>query len=376
MNEPSTRREFLKAALAAGVCPAFALGAGSNAALAASAHVTRREARYYKKLKGGRVHCVLCPRECQVPDIERGYCGVRENRGGTYYTLVYGRPCTEHNDPIEKKPFFHVRPGTWAYSISTVGCCMACKYCQNWDISQVRPEQARNLDMPPAAVVENARRCGAKSIAFTYAEPVIFYEYMYDTAKLARKAGLHPIVVTSAYILEDPLRDLCQQVDAIKVDLKAFTHQFYQDICDATLAPVLKSLQVIKKSGVWLEIVYLVIPTLNDSEGEIKKMAQWVKANLGTDVPVHFTRFHPMYLLQNLPPTPVATVERCRKVALAEGLRYVYVGNVPVGNPGENTFCPKCHRVLVERRNYHVKVVNLKGGKCSHCGTNIPGLWG
>ncbi|HIE52799.1 MAG TPA: AmmeMemoRadiSam system radical SAM enzyme [Armatimonadetes bacterium] len=373
-----TRREFLrrvKTALAASFCPLVAWGSEARRpAQAASANTSWHEARYYKQLGLQRVKCLICPRECVVDDVERGYCATKENRGGKYYSLVYGKPCAVHVDPIEKKPFFHVLPGTRAFSIATAGCCMECKYCQNWDISQFRPEQTRNYDLSPAEVVRQAKRTRSRSIAFTYSEPVVFYEYMYDTARLAKQEGIHPVVVTSAYICEEPLRDLCHQVSAIKVDLKAFTEKFYREICDSTLKPVLDALQVIKEERVWLEIVYLVVPTLNDNPAEIKQLARWVKANLGPGVPVHFTRFYPMYKLKNLPPTPVSTLERCRTVALEQGLHYVYLGNVP-GHPGEHTYCPHCHKPVIKRVAYYIKENKVRNGKCGYCGTRLPGLW-
>lgn len=375
MREELTRREFLwqsaRLATAVGVSP---LWLGGSPAGAAPGRLSWHEAKHYKKLDYQRVQCLLCPRQCRVDDVERGYCATRENKGGRYYTLVYGKPCALHLDPIEKKPLFHFLPGTMAYSLSTAGCCMECKFCQNWDISQMRPEQVENIDLPPAGVVSQAKRCGARSIAFTYGEPVVFYEYTYDTSVLARQRGIHPVVITSAYILEKPLRELCRQVSAVKVDLKSFSEDYYRTICSAKLGPVLEALVVLKSEKVWLEIVYLVVPTLNDRLDEIKRMAIWVKKNLGPDVPLHFTRFHPMYKLKNLPPTPVPTLERCRNTALEQGLHYVYIGNVP-GHPGENTYCPHCKRVLLRRVGYLIQENHLKAGQCGFCGQKIPGKW-
>lgn len=364
------RREFLKCAAATGtyllVNPLWA--ARTNDA------VFTREARHYEKLPHKQVKCVLCPRECVVDDRERGYCGVRENRSGTYYTLVYSRACSAHVDPIEKKPFFHFLPGTAAFSVATAGCNVNCKMCQNWEISQVRPEQVQAMYLPPDKLAQLAKQTGCASIAYTYSEPVVFYEWMYDCARASRPLGIKNVVVTGGYIKEKPLRELCKVVDAIKVDLKGFSERYYQEVVNGQLKPVLDALLVMKSEGVWLEIVYLVVPTLNDKEGELRQLARWVKSQLGPDVPLHFTRFYPQYLLKNLPPTPIATLERAKQIADAEGLHYVYIGNVP-GHPGENTYCPRCKRPVVERIGYQIRGVHLNRGKCKHCQQPIPGVW-
>ncbi len=333
-----------------------------------------KEAMHYEKKEELKVLCKLCPKECSVADLERGYCGVRENIEGTYYTLVHSRPCTYQYDPIEKKPLFHFLPGTRAFSIATAGCNMECKFCQNWEISQFRPEQLRSFYLPPREVHKAARIKRCRSIAYTYTEPVIFYEYVFDTAKLGKETGIRSVFISNGYIQEKPIVELCQHLDAIKIDLKAFTEKFYKETCSGELKPVLQALQAIKKTGIWLEVVVLIVPTLNDSESEIKQMSQWIFRNLGSDVPVHFTRFHPTYKIKNLPRTPVPTLERSRKIALAEGLHYVYTGNV-VGHAGENTYCPSCRKVVIKRYGYNVIQVNIKNGKCTHCGTSIPGVW-
>lgn len=332
------------------------------------------EASYYEKLPHKKIKCTLCPRECVIDDRERGYCGVRENRGGVYYTLVHSRVCAAHVDPVEKKPFFHFLPGSLAFSIATAGCNVNCKMCQNWEISQVRPEQVRSTYLPPKELAEAARRYRCASIAYTYSEPVIYYEYMLDAAAAARALGVKSGVVTGAYIQPEPLKRLCASVDAIKVDLKAFSEKFYKEVVNGELKPVLAALVQMRKLGMWNEIVYLVVPTLNDSEAEFRGLARWVKAELGADVPVHFTRFHPEYLLKNLPPTPVATLERAKAIADAEGLRYVYVGNVP-GHAGENTYCPRCRRAVIERTGFQINALRLRQGKCENCRTPIPGVW-
>ncbi len=332
------------------------------------------EARHYEKLANRKIKCKLCPRECVIDDHERGYCGVRENRGGTYYSLVYGRVAAAHVDPIEKKPFFHFLPGSQAFSIATAGCNVNCKFCQNWDISQSRPEQIQATEVHTGQLVTMAKQNRCASIAYTYSEPVIFYEYMSDAAEAGRKAGVRSAVVSNGYIQKKPLEELVRRVDAIKVDLKAFSEKFYREVVNGELKPVLDSLVTIRRAGVWNEIVYLVIPTLNDKEAEFRELAKWVKTELGPDVPVHFTRYYPQYLLKNLAPTPVETLERAKAICDAEGLHYVYVGNV-AGHPGANTRCPRCRKTIVERTGLTLRNISLKNGRCPHCQTTIPGIW-
>ena len=332
------------------------------------------EARYYKKIAHEEVECELCPRKCRVGDKERGYCGVRENQDGIYYTLVHSRPCALHADPIEKKPLFHYLPSSIAFSLATAGCNMNCKYCQNWDISQARPEQVRHFHLPPAEVVSNAAQRRCLSIAYTYSEPIVFYEYMIDTARAAKAAGIRNVMISAGYIQRKPLLELCQTMDAIKIDFKAFTEAFYKDICRAELKPVKEALVTIMGAGVWLELVYLVVPTLNDKDDEVRKMCAWIKSELGPDVPVHFTRFQPMYLLENLSATPTPTLERLRKIAMAEGLNWVYIGNVP-GHEGENTNCRACGKTMVRRIGFVVLENRMKKGRCGDCGAPIPGVW-
>jgi len=333
------------------------------------------EASYYKKLEHKEVQCLLCPRKCVVGDQERGYCGVRENRLGTYYTLVYNRPCTARPDPIEKKPFYHFRPRSLAYSLATAGCNMNCKYCQNWEISQVRPEQVRDFLLTARDCARQARDLDCISIAYTYTEPVIFWEYMYDIAAEARKAGIKNVMISGGFVEEKPLRDLLPLMDAVKIDLKAFSDKYYREVCRGRLEPVLEALKIIREAGVWLEIVYLVLPTLNDSSDEIRALSAWIRKELGPDVPIHLTRFHPTYLMKKLPPTPVDTLERLKKIAQTEGLHYVYIGNVP-GHSGESTLCPECGALLVHRTGYNVRVEALRGDTCGKCGLKIPGVWG
>jgi len=397
MPEKMSRREFARrcalggCALAAGagaasmLSPACAQGGPALAKLGGIWHTP--EARYYEKLPHNRIRCVLCPNECEVGDQERGYCGVRENRDGTYVTLVYGNPCARNIDPIEKKPLFHFLPGTWAYSVATAGCNVECLFCQNWEISQVRPEQTRNLDLPPDRLVADAalpRRSyftngliRSRTIAFTYTEPVICYEYMFDTAKAARRKGIETVMISNGYITPEPMEKLCDVLSAVKIDLKAFTEKFYKKLVHGRLKPVLDTLKLLAKKKIWFEIVYLVIPTHNDDPAEVREMAKWILGELGPDVPVHYSAFFPTYKLRNLQRTPPATVERLWDVTRKEGLRYVYIGNVsrPGGHPGESTRCPKCGKLLIRRVRYSVGPVQIRNGKCPNCNTPIAGVW-
>jgi pyruvate formate lyase activating enzyme len=332
------------------------------------------EALYYAKLEHKEVQCLLCPRKCMVGDQERGYCGVRENRLGTYYTLVYNRPCTARPDPIEKKPLYHFHPRSLAYSLATAGCNMNCKYCQNWEISQVRPEQVRSFLLTAKDCARRAGDLDCLSIAYTYTEPIIYWEYMYDCAVEARGAGIKNVMISAGFIEEKPLQDLLPMLDAVKIDLKAFSDTYYREVCRGRLEPVLQALKAIREAGVWLEIVYLVLPTMNDGPDEVRALCTWIRKALGPDVPIHFSRFHPTYLMKNLPPTPVDTLEKLKKIARSEGLRYVYIGNVP-GHPGESTICPECSARLIHRTGYNVRVEALRGGLCNQCGRKIPGVW-
>lgn len=334
-----------------------------------------REARFYQRLAGDRVRCTLCPRACLVGEGQRGHCGVRENRGGLLYTLVHSRLSAVHVDPVEKKPLFHYLPGTEAFSLGTAGCNVNCSFCQNWELAHVRPEQIPAEYVPPERVAALALQARCPTIAFTYNEPSVFAEYLMDTTEAAHKAGLRCVAISNGYLQPAALRELYGQMDAVKIDLKAFDEAFYRSLVSARLAPVLDSLVALRALGKWLEIVYLVIPTLNDDETKLRDLARWIKANLGTDVPLHFTQFHPSYRLRELPITPVETLERARKIALAEGLHYVYIGNVP-GHPAQNTYCPGCRKLLVERTGFAAGAVQIgTGNLCPDCKTRIAGVW-
>jgi pyruvate formate lyase activating enzyme len=323
---------------------------------------------------GAYVRCTLCPHACIIADGQRGLCRVRENHQGRLYSIAYGNPCTVHVDPIEKKPFYHFLPTALAYSLATAGCNLRCLYCQNWSISQVGPEQTENVDLPPEAVVRNARTSNAPVIAYTYSEPTVFFDYVMAIARLGRQAGLRNAVVSSGFINPEPLRELCRTADAIKIDLKGYDEEFYRKICSAELKPVLRAIETIHEMGVHLEIVNLVVPTLNDNLDQLRALSRWVAQVLDPDVPLHFTRFYPQYKLDNLPPTPVETLERARQIAMEEGLRFAYIGNVP-GHPGDNTYCPVCSRPVIVRQGFSVAEYHLANGACAYCGTTIPGVW-
>ncbi len=402
-----TRRMFLRGLAGAGLC---ALGGG---ALWADSRYNdqswpevpeqlpdqSREALYYAGLESGLdcaschspaapsrtlychvphqgryVRCELCPHRCVLAERERGLCRVRENRGGRLYSFVYGNPCAIHLDPIEKKPFYHFLPGTVALSIATAGCSLRCQYCQNHDISQHTPEETRNAVAPPEAIAAAGIQEGAQSIAYTYSEPMAFFEYMLDSARLARRAGLRNTVISAGYVNEAPLRELCLTVDAIKIDLKGYNEDFYRTVCGGTLEPVLQAIRTIHEMGVHLEIVNLVVPTLNDDPGELRALVEWVLDTLGSDVPLHFSRFHPDYQLTNLPPTPIDTLDAARQMAIEAGLHYVYLGNVP-GHEGNHTYCPRCGELIVRRSGMTTMELMLDDGRCAYCNAPIAGVW-
>jgi pyruvate formate lyase activating enzyme len=342
-------------------------------------YINPKVASYWIKKEGKVVECQNCPHGCVLKDGERGFCRARENRDGKLYTLTYGNPCAVHIDPIEKKPLYHFLPGTTAFSIATAGCNFTCKYCQNYDISQVAPEETNNRVLPPESLLEEVlnykNKYNISSIAYTYTEPSVFIEYMLDSAKLAKKKGIKNIYHSNGYLNEKPVLDLIPFLDGANIDLKFFKDDSYKDVSSGSLAPVLETLKRLKKGGVWLEITYLVIPTINDDKKEIKEMVSWVLNNLGDSVPIHFSRFYPTYKLENLPQTPIKTVEMARELALGMGVKYSYVGNVPSGHPGESTYCPKCGKLLIKRRGYYILENNIKKASCSYCGEKIAGFW-
>lgn len=320
------------------------------------------------------VKCVLCAQECVIPVGERGVCRTRINIGGRLRSLSYGHPITTHVDPIEKKPFYHFMPGSAAFSMATAGCPLSCQFCQNWEISQSSPEDFSGPFIPAERLVRQAADGSVPIIAFTYNEPSVFAEYLIDIAQSSRKRGIKNVLVSCGIMNPKPLAEFCDVLDAIKIDLKGFSEAFYSKVCGASLAPVLRSIKTVAQRGVHLELVNLVVPTLNDSESALRGLVTWVAGELGPDVPVHFTRFHPDYKLRNLPPTPVATLERARALALEAGIHYPYVGNVP-GHPGNQTYCPNCGKVVISRRGFFVVHNDVVDGKCRFCGQAIAGVF-
>jgi len=340
-----------------------------------SATAQLKEALFYDKLNEKKVQCKLCPRQCIIPDGKRGFCGVRENQGGTLFTLSYSKLVSLNDlDPIEKKPLFHFLPNTLTFSVATAGCNLKCKFCQNWEISQKLPEEVEYSYVTPEELINKIKASGRPSIAYTYTEPTIFYEYVLETAKLARAQGIKNLMHSNGYINEEPLRQLSKYLDAANIDLKGFSDDYYAKLSEGTLEPVLRSLKILKQAGVHLEITNLVLSGFNDDPETIRKMCLWIKENLGAATPLHFSRFWPMYKMVSLNPTPVQTLENARKIAMYCGLKYVYLGNI-AGNPAENTYCPKCKRIVIARSGYMVQEINLVDGKCKFCGEKIEGVW-
>ena len=355
-----------------------------------------KEAMHYQKL-GRNVLCRVCPNHCLLTPGDRSHCRNKVNRDGVLYTLAYGNPCAVHVDPIEKKPLFHFLPGSRSFSIATAGCVLRCLNCQNWEISQSKPEETKDpsgeevrvkpenprlaagaverLSMFPEDVVALAAAGKCASISCTYSEPVAYYEYAYDTCKLAREKKIKSVLVTSGYIETAPLKDLAQYVDGAHVDLKGFDDAVYRKLNSGSLQPVLDTILTLRKEGVWVEVINLVVPTYTDKLDVIKKMCEWLVKNATPDCPVHFSRFHPLHKLTHLSPTPVEVLLKARSAAIDAGLRYVYLGNVPGLADVENTSCPKCKKVVVERKVFTVTALNIESGKCKFCRTEIPGVW-
>jgi len=320
------------------------------------------------------VRCLLCANGCAIVNGQRGKCRTRMNVKGELKSLVYGRPVSIHVDPIEKKPFYNYLPGAAAFSLATAGCPLRCKFCQNWQISQSSPEDNQISFTPPARITEAAHKSKSPVIAFTYNEPTVFTEYLTDIARDAKKQGIRSVLVSCGFMNEAPLAEMCNVLDAINIDLKGYSEAFYRNVCGAELQQVLRSIKQIAKSRVHLEIVNLVVPTLNDSDKMLQGLIDWILGEVGPDVPVFFTSFHPDYKMLNLPPTPVATLERAYDMAMSKGMHYPYVGNVP-SHTGNKTFCPKCKKVVIERQGFFITQMNIKDGRCKFCGRKIAGVW-
>ena len=323
----------------------------------------------------GTIQCSLCSHRCKIKDGRRGLCQVRENQKATLYTLVYGRLISENIDPIEKKPIFHMLPGSLSYSISTVGCNFRCRHCQNYDISQYPTLHSGKIaghKRTPEEIVNEALETGCKSISYTYVEPTIFFEFAYETAVAAHEAGLRNVFVSNGYTTPEATRKIAPYLDANNIDLKAFTEKFYHEVCGARLAPILDTIRLMKELGVWVEVTTLVIPGWNDSDNELKEIATFIYET-DPHIPWHVTRFYPTYKMTDRQPTPVGTLRRARDIGLETGLKYVYTGNIP-GEEGENTFCPECGQRLIRRTGFSAHHVGLSGEKCEKCGTRIAGI--
>jgi pyruvate formate lyase activating enzyme len=335
--------------------------------------IYRRIAMFQEETPRG-IMCRICPNECVLKEGEISQCNNRRVHNSKLYTMAYGNPCSANIDPIEKKPLYHFLPGSRAYSIATAGCNLACLNCQNWTISQTSPEKTRNYDLMPEMVIAEAVKNNCRSIAYTYSEPVTFYEYTFETAMLARKAGVKNIVKSNGYINTDPLKKLCSVIDAANIDLKSFNDSTYLRLTGGKLQPVLDSLKVYKDMGVWLEITNLIVPTWSDKMDEIGKMCKWLADNGFKNTPLHFSRFHPTHKLEQLPPTPVEILLNAAKIATGEGIKYVYIGNVP-GREIADTKCPSCGTIVVARQGFSVTLNNIAGGRCNKCGKTIEGVW-
>jgi len=386
-----TRKEFLKAA-ALSASAVFCAGAGygflgskSGGDEGVRGHIFKDDAPdqpwkwsiegfHYTK-HGKAVRCEVCPNRCFLQPGDRSICRSKVNIGGKLYSLAYGDPCAVHVDPIEKKPLNHFHPRSLIFSIAATGCNFRCLNCQNWEISQKKPEEVEHGELFPEQVVEEARRRKTPSIAFTYSEQVTYYEYMCDTARLAREAGIRNVWVSNGYINQEPLLRLCKYLDGANVNLKSFDDAIYRALNSGTLQPVLNTFKTLHEQGVWFEMTTLVVPTYVDDPEMIRRMCGWILKELGPDYPLHFLRFFPQYKLTRLPATPVATLEQLRDIALKEGIHYVYLGNVP-GHKGNHTYCHQCGKLIIQREGYVVDMLGLKNGRCAFCGATIPGRWG
>ncbi len=374
MKNDISKREFLKKSLA------FSAGLLCFPCQSVLAGVKSEQQGIYKKIAmfqeetARGIMCRICPNECVLKEGELSKCNNRKVHNSKLFTLAFGNPCSANVDPVEKKPFYHFLPGSRAYSIATAGCNLVCLNCQNWTISQTSPDKTRNYEMMPEKVVEECINNGCSSIAYTYSEPVTFYEYVFETATVARKAGVKNIIKSNGYINAEPLKKLCSVIDGANIDLKAFSESTYLKLTGGKLQPVLDTLKVYKDMGVWLEITNLVVPTWTDNLDDIRKMCIWLNNNGFQNTPIHFSRFYPMHKLEQLPPTPVDILNSAYTIAKEEGLKYVYTGNIP-GNEMSDTKCPSCNETVVVRQGYRITANRINEGKCSKCGTTIDGIW-
>jgi pyruvate formate lyase activating enzyme len=370
----TNRREFIRNAFCGSCGLAMMAGGWPVSALSRlQDEETLREAMFYTTTPR-HIKCRLCPHQCNITGGKTGDCRVRVNRGGKLFTLAWSNPCAIHVDPVEKKPLYHYLPGTQTYSLAIAGCNFTCLNCQNWEISQSDPGKTRNYFLPPWEAVKNAKSLNCQSISYTYSEPVTFFEYTLETARLSRQAGIRNIVVSNGYIHEAPLEEWCKYIDAANIDLKAFDDDIYAMLNNGTLQPVLNTLLKLKEKGIWLEITNLIIPQWTDDIPVIDKMCRWLASNGFRDTPLHFSRFHPQYKLNRLPQTPLPLLEKAKTIATGHGLQYVYIGNVPGYNQA-NTICPQCKQVAVERSGFTVRKMLIKAGRCGNCGSQLAGVW-
>ena len=385
-----TRKEFLKTfgiGTSVLLCASQAYGflsKGTKTAKSIKGHIFKNDAPpqpwkwsiegFHYATDGTKVQCQICPNRCILSPGDRSICRSKVNIGGKLYTLAYGNPCAIHVDPIEKKPLNHFYPGTPVFSIATAGCNFRCLNCQNWEISQRKPEEVHSSELFPEAVVQAAKTRGAPSIAYTYSEAVTYYEYMFDTARSAHEGGVRNVLVSNGYINREPLVRLARHLDGANIDLKSFDENIYRCLTGGTLQPVLDTLKTLHRAHVWFEITTLVVPGYVDDPEMIKAMCGWILKELGPDYPLHFSRFSPRYKLNRLHATAVKTLEELRDLAIKEGIHYVYIGNVP-GHDACNTYCHNCHKILIERRGYNIAAFNVNDGRCKFCKTPIPGRW-
>ncbi|MBU2623878.1 MAG: AmmeMemoRadiSam system radical SAM enzyme [Proteobacteria bacterium] len=333
-----------------------------------------KEGFLYTKLGNKKVICGICPHRCQLSPGDRSVCRSKVNIDGTLYSLSYGNPCTKNVDPIEKKPLFHFKPRTKAFSLAAAGCNFRCLNCQNWEISQAKPGEVRHSELFPEDAVRAALETGSESIAYTYSEPISYFEYMIDIARLAKEKGLSNLWISNGYINKEPLLELCKYINGANVNIKSFSDDIYKKLNGGRLEPVLNTFRTLNDRGVHFEMTNLVVPGYVDDPEMVKRMCEWILTDLGPDHPLHFLRFTPLYKLDRLPPTPISTLENFRSIAMKEGIRYAYVGNVP-NHEGINTYCHNCKKLIIERKGYLVPVYNLAGNRCKFCSTIIPGVW-
>jgi pyruvate formate lyase activating enzyme len=383
-NRAISKRQFIKycaagiCGLACGLRPVDLLAYGDESYLDLKPAIGdigkwSKEALFYTKTADG-LQCLKCPHGCLLGEDQSGRCRSRVNRKGKMYSIAYGNPCAVHIDPIEKKPLSHFLPTTRAFSVAVAGCTFACLNCQNWQVSQFSPTETKNYDLMPTKLVEKCLSTRCESIAYTYSEPTTFYEYAYDTAKIARSHNIRNVWKSCGFINEEPIRKLAKYLDASNIDLKSLDDNIYAKLNSGRLEPVLRTLKILKEEGVWLEITNLVIPTWTDDLDLIKRMCDYLYKNGFSDCPLHFSRFSPLHKLTQLPKTPVSTLEKAREIAMKSGIKYAYIGNVP-GHDGAHTYCHKCNKMIVERRGHSIIKNDIVNGKCRFCNEKIPGVW-